>query len=109
MINLHAQNIIDLNKVKIDPLTCASCIDWTEIHTGSAHDDWEQGRMLVAETFIDIDWQQYTGSITRLIPEILKTLPQDRQYQYVTQGFSDTLIVDLMKAAKKKRLDGGLN
>ncbi|HED36371.1 MAG TPA: hypothetical protein ENJ08_19415 [Gammaproteobacteria bacterium] len=109
MINLQAQNTIDLNKVKVDPLTCASCIDWAEIHTGSAHDDWEQGRMLVAETFIDINWQEYAGSITRLIPEILNTLPQDRQYQYVTQGFSDTLIVDLMKIVKKKTSGKGFS
>jgi len=109
MINLQTQNIIDLNKVKIDPLTCASCIDWAEIHTGSAHDDWEQGKLLVAETFIDINWQEYAGSITRLISGILKTLPQDRQYQYVIQGFSDTLIVDLMKVIKKKTSGRSLN
>jgi len=104
MTKLQTQNIIDLNKVRIDPLICASCIDWSEIHTSSAHDDWEQGKMLVAETFIDINWQEYAGSITQLISGILKTLPQDRQYQYVTQGFSDTLVSNLMKIVKKRHI-----
>ncbi|VAW64784.1 hypothetical protein MNBD_GAMMA11-821 [hydrothermal vent metagenome] len=102
MINSPTQSVIDLNKIKVDPLTCASCINWNEIRTISAKDDWEQGRLLVAETFIDINWQDYSNSITALIPKILRTLPQNKQYQYVTQGFSDTLIVHLMKVVRKR-------
>jgi len=102
MINSQTKVAIDLNKVKADPLTCVNCIDWNEMHTISAREDWEQGRQLVAQTFIDISWQDYPGSLSGLLPKILKTLPQDKEYQYITRGFSDTLIVDLMKVAKKR-------
>ena len=109
MINAQTQEIIDLNKVEIDPVTCVACIDWNKVPISSARNDWERGKLLVAQTFEDISWYEYPGSLTGMISEIHKALPQSKKYQYIIQGFSDTLIVDIMKIVKKRGTQKSLN
>ncbi len=109
MINMQSQDIIDLNNIEVDPITCVSCINWNEIPISSAKDDMERGRLLQARTFEDISWYEYSGSLTGMISKILNALPQNKEYRYITQGFSDALVVDIMKIVKRRHSHKSLN
>ena len=102
MTSHQTQDFLDLSNIKIDPITCVDCIDWEEIPVSTVQSDIEQGRLLVEKTFDGISWQEYPGSLTTLLSKILKKLPQSRKYHHVEQGFSDTLIQQLMSAVKVK-------
>ncbi|VAW69653.1 hypothetical protein MNBD_GAMMA09-2663 [hydrothermal vent metagenome] len=109
MINMQSQDVIDLNDIEVDPVTCVACINWNEIPISSAKDDMEQGRLLEAKTFEDIIWYEYPGSLTGMISKILNALPQNKEYRYVTQGFSDALVGDIMKIVRIRDTRNHLN
>ena len=109
MTCIQTQDILDLANVKIDPVTCVDCINWNEIPISTAKNDIEQGRLLVAKTFSGISWNDYPGSLTALLSKILNKLPQNRKYHHVTQGFSETLINDVMVIVKNNNLKKQLN
>lgn len=105
MTCMQTQNYLDLASFKIDPITFVDCINWNEIPVSTVKKDMEQGRLLAAKTFNDVSWNDYPGSLTALLSKILNRLPRSRKYYHVTQGFSDTLINDLMKIVKKNELE----
>ena len=109
MTYVQTQEFLDLANVKIDPVTCVDCINWNEIPISTVKNDMEQGRLLVAKTFNGISWNEYPGSLTALLSKILNKLPQNREYHHITQGFSETLINDVMTIVKNNDLRNHMN
>ena len=102
MTQIISHDILDLATVKPDPVTCVNCIDWDDVPLSSAKKDFEQGRLLAEQTFREISWNEYPGSLTALISKILTKLPESKEYYHITQGFSEILINDLMKIVKTR-------
>lgn len=102
MTQIISHDILDLATVKPDPVTCVNCIDWDDVPLSSAKKDFEQGRLLAEQTFREISWNEYPGSLTALMSKILTKLPESKEYYHITQGFSEILINDLMKIVKTR-------